>query len=336
MIISRAPLRLPLGGGGVDLPEYYSKRGAFWLSGAINRHIYIIFHSRSIYSGVKLKYSKVEEVENISQIEHPIFRTVLQKYGIRSNVEITSIADVAAGTGLGSSSTFTVALLNAIHSHNKKSVSLHDLAEEAFDIEVNQLNLGAGKQDMYSATLGDIRAYTADKKGNVSVERLNLDAETTQQVEQNLLLFFTGKTRKTGALLYEQNQKIKNKDPVALQAMDALKAIALRTKKELLAKNVDELGPLLDQHWAIKKVAFPSISTPQIDAWYALAKKNGATGGKISGAGAGGFLILYSPTPEKQKNLRKALTAAGLIEMRYLFDPVGVKTLFNIEGTEWY
>ncbi|HLC92850.1 MAG TPA: galactokinase [archaeon] len=326
---------MPLGGGGTDLPAYYTRYGGHWLSAGINRHMYIVLHGRSIEPAIKLKYSKIEETNSVDKIEHGIFRSALKRYGIKDHLELTSIADVGAGTGLGSSGSFTVALLAALHAYQSKECSPSSLAEEAFEIEMSDLNLPVGKQDQYAAAFGGIRSYTAGKDGKIEAKDLGLDGETVLGLESNLLLFFTNYTRSSIQVLDQQGKKIAANQDKAADAMHQIKEIGKRTQNALERGDIDQLGPLLDEHWKLKRGISDKMSNDSIDKWYSLALKNGATGGKIVGAGGGGFFMFYCPSgPKNQEKLRSALANAGLSEMRYKFDFSGATTLLNLEGDE--
>lgn len=329
MIVSQAPLRLPLGGGGTDLPEYYSKHKGFLISAAIDRHIYSIFHNRSIEETIKLKYSKIEIVKKVNQIEHGIIRECFKKYKIADSTELTSVADVGAGTGLGSSGAFTVSLLNALHAFKGNSVSPSKLAEEAFEIERKKLRLSVGKQDQYASAFGGIIELNISKNGKVQVSKLKISKEDLLKLQKNTLLFFTHYARTSNEILSEQAKKIISESD-KMDAMHVLKQIGFQSKKCLLNGELNEFGKLLHEHWLIKKSITSKMSNYELDYYYDWALRNGALGGKIIGAGGGGFFMFYCP--ENQNRLKKALVSKGLKEMKFSFEPNGAKILLNTKS----
>ena len=327
MILSRAPTRITLGGGGTDLESYYSKYGGFLIAGAINKYCTILANPR-FYTDIRLSYSKTEIRKRVSEIEHRIFRTALQLTNINESIELHSTADVPAGSGLGSSSSFTVALLNALHAYKRQFITQRQVAEEACHIEIDILGEPIGKQDQYMAAFGGLSCLTFEKNGDVFIEPLRVDAEVYDQLENNLILFFTGTERSASEILLDQDAKSKNNDPAIVENLHHIKEIGLETRKCLENGQVDILGELFHNHWETKKKRSPDISNPIIDECYETAIKNGALGGKLIGAGGGGFLMFYCKNGEKHKVV-ESIQKMGLKWERFHFDFDGAKILVN-------
>ena len=327
MILSRAPTRITLGGGGTDLQSYYSKYGGFLIGGAINKYCTILASPR-FYTDIRLSYSKTELKKNVKDIEHRIFRAALQMTDINESIELHSTSDVPAGCGLGTSSSFTVALLNGLHAYQKKFVTQQQLAEEACHVEIDVLGEPIGKQDQYMAAFGGLTCLTFEKNGTVMVEPLHVAAQIHDQLENNLILFFTGIERSASEILNEQDTKSKNEDPAMVENLHQIKEIGLETRKYLENGQVDMLGELFNTHWETKKKRSKNISNPMIDECYELAIKNGALGGKLIGAGGGGFLMFYCKNGEKHKVV-EAIEKMGLKWERFHFDFDGAKILIN-------
>ena len=324
MIIARSPLRITLGGGGTDLPSYYEQREGFLISAAIDKYVYITLH-KTFEKEILLKYSKFEKVNTVDEIQHPIIREALKMLEINeTNLEICSMADIPAGTGLGSSSTFTTALLRALHSMQGNIVSTRTLAEEACEIEMNRLKQPIGKQDQYIAAYGGITCMNFHKDGYVWVDPLNISKETLYNLEDNLILFFTGFSRSAGSILKEQDDKSKNKDSDMIKNLDFVKDLGYQSKAAFERGDLDTFADIMNVHWEHKKKRSGGMSNPQIDEWYEYAMKNGAMGGKMIGAGGGGFLLFY--TKEKVR-LRDAMKNTGMTEVRFRFEPEGAKVL---------
>ena len=324
MIITRSPLRITLGGGGTDLESYYSKHGGFLISAAIDKYVYITVNKPFIPEFF-LKYSRIENTKDIDSIEHPIIRESLKE--INPNIkqlEITSIANIPAGTGLGSSGSFTTALLKALNHYENNILSKSELAEQACKIEIEKLKEPIGKQDQYIAAHGGITCFEFCKNGEVKVSPLKISKETLHDLEDNLLLFFTGYSRSASAILKDQNDKSKSSDEDMISNLHFVKELGLKSKEALENGDLKKFGELMNVHWEHKKKRSGNMSNPKIDEWYNLALQNGAIGGKLIGAGGGGFLMFY--TEEKSK-LRKALTEAGLDEVRFKFDFEGTKII---------
>jgi D-glycero-alpha-D-manno-heptose-7-phosphate kinase len=328
MIITRSPLRLSLGGGGTDLSSYYSRYGGFLIAAAIDKYIYITLH-KTFDNHIIIKYSKMETANSLEEINHPIIRESLRFLNIKdTNLEISSIANIPAGTGLGSSGSFTTALLKALHAHKKSIVHPRDIAEQACHIEIDILKEPIGKQDQYIAAYGGITCFTFDKDGKVHAEPLKISNETLYNLEDNLLLFFTGYSRKASSILKEQDEKSKGEDKSMIDNLHFIKDLGLRTKKVLEEGNVEDFGSLMNEHWEHKKKRSSSMSNPDINNWYDLAMKNGAIGGKLIGAGGGGFLMFYADDKPK---LRHTMLQAGLKEVRFKFDFEGTKVFLQYE-----
>ena len=327
MILSKAPTRITLGGGGTDLKSYYSKYGGFLIAGAINKYCTILANRR-FYDSIRLSYSQMEIRNSVADVEHRIFRAVLDLVGIQKGIELHSTADIPASCGLGTSSSFTVALLNALHAYNKDFVTHKQLAEEACHIEIEILGEPIGKQDQYMAAFGGLTCLTFDKNGDVIVEPLRISSEALDQLEGNILMFFTGKERSASEILSEQDKKCNEDDPEMTRNLHQIKEIGLDTRKYLEGGHVDMLGELLHSHWEIKKNRSRNISDPFVDECYEIARKNGAAGGKLIGAGGGGFLMFYCENNHKPQ-LIEAMQEMGLKWERFHFDFDGSKIMVN-------
>lgn len=329
MIISRAPVRISLGGGGTDLKSYYSKYGGFLIAGAIDKYLFICANKR-FYNSIRLSYSQTEIVDSFPEIKHAIFREALQYVKPNNGgIELVSIGDVPANCGLGSSSSFTVALLNALHAYNREYISQKQLAEEACMIEIEKLGAPIGKQDQYISAFGGITAMTFEKDGTILVEPIKMQEEVRDELERNILLFYTGIERSASDILKDQNEKSKKDDSAVLDSLHQIKKIGYETKKTFETGNLDKFGELLDVHWNNKKQLSKNISNPFIDSCYETALKNGALGGKIMGAGGGGFFMFYAP--ENHKALTRAMKQKGLNPMKFRFDFDGAKILVNMK-----
>ena len=326
MIITRSPLRISLGGGGTDLPSYYRQHGGFVVSAAINRYVYITIH-QAFRPYIMLKYSKLEEVESVDQIVHPIIREALKRLQIPGpHLEIVSISDIPAGTGLGSSGSFTTALLRALHTLKNDFVPPQELAEEACEIEIGRLAAPIGKQDQYIAACGGITCFQFLPDEGVTVEPLKMSPEALANLEDNLLLFFTGYTRSASDLLHDQDARTRHNDSEMLANLHFVKQLGMESRDALQAGDLRRFAELMHCHWLRKKNRSPGMSNPEIDELYELGRKNGALGGKFIGAGGGGFLLFYA---ENKTQLRRALREAGLREVRVQFDFAGTSVLAN-------
>ena len=326
MIITRSPLRVSLGGGGTDLPSYYQEHEGFLIAGAIDRYVYVTV-MRPFTEGIFLKYSQLEQAKQITEVEHPIIRECLRLLNFKTpQIEITTLADIPSGTGLGSSGSFTTALIKALYTHRKKHLHQEELAEIACDIELNKLNEPIGKQDQYIAALGGITCFTFQKDGRVVATPLDLDLSTIHDLEDNLLLFFTGYSRSASGILKDQNDRSQKKEREMIDNLNYVKDLGYRSKKYLESGDTNAFGRLMDEHWEHKKKRTSGMTNPQIDRWYQIAKDNGAIGGKLVGAGGGGFLMFMA---KDRSLLRKAMTGAGLEEVRFKFDFEGTKIVMT-------
>ena len=324
MIITRSPLRISLGGGGTDLPSYYKKHSGFLIAAAIDKYVYITLH-QTFQPGLIIKYSKMEQVEEIDQVQHPIVREALRMAGISNpRLEITSMADIPAGTGLGSSGSFTTALLKALHTYKKNIVHPQALAEQACQIEIEQLKEPVGKQDQYIAAYGGLTCFQFLPNGHVEAAPLKIDSETLYNLEDNLLLFFTGYSRSAGSILKEQDDKSKQSNKEMTDNLHFVKELGYQSLEALEVGDLQKFGELMNVHWEHKKKRSGGMSNGDIDNWYAM--ENGALGGKLIGAGGGGFLMFYA---NDKTRLRRALTQAGLREVRFRFDFEGTKVVIQ-------
>jgi D-glycero-alpha-D-manno-heptose-7-phosphate kinase len=328
MILARAPMRITLGGGGTDLPSYYSKYGGFVLSAAIDKYLYIYVNRPKADGLIRVKYSRYEEVADPDQVQHDLVRPALKLLGINNNVEIVSMADVPAGTGLGSSSTYMVCLLTALYELKRERVPTQAIAEFACKIEMEMAGHPVGKQDQYLAAFGGITCLDIKPDGKVQVSPLNISLTTAEDLRSRVLLFFTGISRNANGILKEQKQDTEKNDVTVIDSLHRTKEMGLRVKKALLKGDVEAFGHILHEHWENKKRRSSAISNPNIDRWYNIARKAGASGGKVIGAGGGGFLMLYCPLRKKEA-VRKSMTSEGLEEMPFNFDFQGAKVLVN-------
>src|SRR2546425_7577862 len=326
MIITRSPLRITLGGGGTDLPSYYRQHGGFLIAAAIDKYVYVTV-MRPFVEGIFLKYSKLENVETIDEVQHPIIREAIQMLGFKTpQIEITTLADIPARTGLGSSGSFSTALLKALYAHRRRLLHASELAELACEIEINRLGEPIGKQDQYAAAYGGVTCFRFNPDDSVHACPLKARMDGLFELEDNLLLFFTGFSRSAGAILQDQKQRTEQSDAAMLENLHFVKDLGFRSLQALENGNTNLFGELLHEHWEHKKRRSNGMSNPQIDEWYDLGKKNGAIGGKLVGAGGGGFLLFYS---EDHRRLRDAMAKAGLEEVRFRFDFEGTKVLFG-------
>ena len=324
MIISRSPLRISLGGGGTDLPSYYQENGGFLVAAAINQYVYVTVQ-HTFAEQMLIRYSKIEQVKHYSEIKHPIIHQALKLMKIEeANVEITSMADIPAGTGLGSSGSFTTALLKSLYKFRKDIIQPKELAELACHIELDLLKEPIGKQDQYIAAFGGVTAFEFEKNGNVKVRAVRLDDGLIHALEDNLLMFSTGITRSASELLKVQDDKSKGKDLEMINNLNYIKDIGYRSLEALESGNLVRFGELMNEHWQHKKKRSHQMSNSNIDAWYEAALQNGAIGGKLIGAGGGGFLMFYT---EKPAQLRAAMRGLGLYELRFQLDFEGTKVL---------
>lgn len=323
MIISRTPLRISFAGGGSDLKEFYKREAGAVFSTAINKYVYITVNQK-FDENIRIKYSETEHVARVDEIKHPLFRETMKYTGVKTGVEITSLADVPTrGSGLGSSSSFTVGLLNALYSYSGKNADAEKLAKEACKIEIDILKEPIGMQDQYIAAYGGLRLIHFNSDENVKVEEVKIHKDTKKKFEENLMLFYTGVSRKASAVLEEQKKNTLKKDK--FENLEKMRDLAFEMVDVVREGNLDMFGKLLHRGWEYKKKMALGIATPYIDSIYEKALKAGAIGGKITGAGGGGFLLLYVPI-EKQGSVRNALE--GLKELKFGFEPQGSKIIF--------
>ncbi|MBU0530015.1 galactokinase [bacterium] len=327
MIITRTPFRITLGGGGTDLPSYYEKYGGFIFSFALDKYMFITVKRPFADHLIRLKYNISETVEKLSELKHDIARECLTKLNITNSIDVVSMADIPAGSGLGSSSSYTVGLLNALHTMKREYIPLKELAEEACDIEMYQLNKPMGKQDQYLATFGGFTVLEIAKDGNVNVKRANINDSTIEGLNRNLLSFYTGVQRKNVGILARQSKSTESNEKQVLESLHYIKESGYKILNIVESGNITELGHMFDEHWKYKKCLAKGISNPRFDEIYETAKKNGALGGKITGAGGGGFFLFYCE--DNHSKLRKAMKDIGLKEMRFNFDYEGTKVLVN-------
>jgi D-glycero-alpha-D-manno-heptose-7-phosphate kinase len=328
MIVSRAPVRFSLGGGGTDLVPYASKHGGFVVSAAIDKYVYVCANKR-FYPDVRLAYSKTEIVSDVRRIEHPIFREALTMTGIDQGIELVSIADLPANTGLGSSSAFTVALLNALHAYKREFVSSRQLAEEACHLEIDVLREPVGKQDQYIAAFGNVTAFTFEPDGSVHVEPVPARDEVLDELESNLLIVWSGIERPARIVLSEQGERLKDEEEDVVARMHRIKALGHDVYRLLVDGDVDRYGEILHEHWLQKRRLASKMTDDVIDEHYESARKAGAIGGKLMGAGGGGFFMLYV-RPADRRQVVEAMQARGLRVLRFRFDNDGARIVANV------
>lgn len=328
MIISKTPLRITLGGGATDLPFYYKKKGGFVISAAIQKHVYILVSQRYEKS-IRASYSKTEICKSARDIQHPLIRESLKLTGIKDHLELISFADLPTQSGLGSSGSFTVGLLNALWNFVKKDILTKQLAEAACHIEMDLLKEPSGKQDQYIATYGNLQCFTIGKNGSVKVSPLKISEYGREVLEHNLLIFDTGIKRTASDVISDQ-KKTMHKKYANFEYLDKIKKIGFAIRKCLENDNIDEFGRLMDLHWNEKKKTSKKISNSLIDKYYSKAKKLGAVGGKIIGAGGGGFLMFYVNNNESKRKIRKKFLSLNLMEVKFPFEKEGTKIILNL------
>ncbi len=315
-----------MGGGGTDLPSYYRQHGGFLIAAAIDKYVYVTV-TRPFTEGVYLKYSELEHVKSIDEVRHRIIREALRLQNLRTpQIEITTLADIPAGTGLGSSGSFTTALLKALYAHRRLLIHPQELAELACHIEIDKLGEPIGKQDQYIASYGGLTCFTFNKDDSVTAEPLKVSMDTLFDLEDHILLFFTGYSRNAGSILEDQDKRTRTSDGEMLKNLHFVKELGLLSKNALEKGDTARFGELMHEHWEHKKRRSGGMSNPVIDEWYELGMKNGALGGKVVGAGGGGFLMFYAADRNK---LRHAMAGAGLEEVRFGFDFEGTKVVLS-------
>jgi D-glycero-alpha-D-manno-heptose-7-phosphate kinase len=326
MIISRSPLRISLGGGGTDLPSYYLNHGGFLIAAAINKYVYVTVN-RPFKEGIYLKYSNMEHVELVASVTHPIIREALDELKLRTpQIEITTVADIPSGTGLGSSGSFTTGLLKALYTHYHRNIQPAELAELACKIEIQKLKEPIGKQDQYISAFGGITTFNFNRDGSVKAEPLHISTDTLHNLEDNLLLFFTGISRSASSILSDQNEKSQANNSEMIENLHLVKDLGLRSRDALLAGDTILFGELMHEHWLHKRSRSVGISSDFINHAYNEAMTNGAVGGKLVGAGGGGFLMFYAKDKTK---LRAAMRELKLEEVRFQFDFEGTKVILS-------
>jgi len=327
MIITRTPFRITLGGGGTDLPSYYSKYGGFIFAAGINKYMYINLN-RPFDELIRVKYSKSETVKNRNEVKHDIAREAMKMLDIERAIEIVSIADLPAGTGLGSSSCYAVGILNALHTFKRKYISLYDLAEEACKLEIDILKAPVGKQDQYMAAFGGLTILNIGKDGKVKVREAQIINSTIEDLNRNLLMFYTNISRSAHKILSEQCKGAREEKKNVVENMHYIKEIGYKILEAVENNNLTDVGLLFDKHWQYKKKISSKMSNPRFDEIYEIAKKNGALGGKICGAGGGGFFVFY--VENNHGKFIKKMQELNLQPMKYRFDFEGTKVLVNL------
>jgi D-glycero-alpha-D-manno-heptose-7-phosphate kinase len=328
VILARAPLRVPLGGGGTDLPSYYSRFGGFFIGAAIDKYVYVTVNRPASDDRIRLRYSRSEEVDHVHELEHDLVRASLQELGLTNNLEIASMADVPAGTGMGSSGSYLVALLMALHTLKRDHQPKWELAEEACRVEIDLAGHSVGKQDQYVAVWGGMNSYEVECNGDVTVRALKIPSYALEDLEHCLLLFNTGDTRRSDHILSQQRKDTEAGNNAVVDSLHRTKELGIRIKESLEAGDLVSFGRLLDEHWQNKKKRSTQISDPRIDRIYQVARESGALGGKLMGAGGGGFLMLLADNGN-QRRVREVVAAEGIRQMPFKFDLEGAKTLLD-------
>ncbi len=332
MIITRTPFRITLGGGGTDLSSYYSRYGGFIFAAGIAKYMYIDVNQP--FDGlVRVKYSQSETVETVGEIRHDIAREALKMMGIDRGIEVVSIADIPAGTGLGSSSCYTVGLLNALHTFKSDHIGLSELAEEACRLEIDILGGPLGKQDQYLAAYGGLTVLEIGRDGTVQVRNARVSEDAIDELNRNLLVFYTDTTHSSSAILVDQRSGVEQDDRKIVGSMHRIKEIGYQILEAVESSNLSEVGRLFDEHWKYKKTLSAKMTNPRFDDIYRIARESGALGGKISGAGGGGFFVFY--VEEKHRRFKDRMQELGLRPMRYRFDFEGSKVLVNFRDASF-
>ncbi len=326
MIICRSPLRISLGGGGTDLPSYYEKHGGFVVSAAINRYVYVTINE-AFRPVILLKYSKLEEVETVAEINHPMIREAMKLVGHAGPIDLANLADIPAGTGMGSSGSFATALLLALHTFRKEYISPKELAEQAYHLEHDIICQPVGKQDQYISAIGGITEVVFNQDGSTSFRPLCLSVDTQAALEDNLLLFFTGYARSASGVLEDQDKKSRQDNEEMIKNLHVTKELGVESALALEKGNLKYFAELMSTHWRIKRKRSEGMSNGHIDELYQLGMDNGALGGKLVGAGAGGFLMFYA---EDKSRLRSAMHAAKLKEIHMRFDFEGTQVMVHL------
>lgn len=328
MIVTRTPFRITLGGGGTDLLSYYSKYGGFIFAAGINKYMYINVNRPVVDELVRVKYTKSETVSHRDELEHELARHSMALMGIEKALEISSMADLPAGTGLGSSSCYTVGLLNALHTLKRQYVSLEDLAEKACRVEIEMAGKPIGKQDQYMAAFGGLTVLDISIDGKVSVRSAKVSEDTLEELNKNMMMFYTGVSRSADIILEEQSAGVKEDKKNVVENMHYIKELGYKILEAAETGNLSDIGLLFDKHWRYKKQISNKMSNSQFDKIYDLAKASGALGGKISGAGGGGFFLFY--VEKNHPQFAKKMNELGLKQMKYRFDFEGTKVVANM------
>lgn len=323
MIITRTPLRISIGGGGTDLPSYYRQFGGALISAAIDKYVFVGIN-KTFSPGYLVKYSQYEQVRSIDEIRHPIVREALRLHDLPDSLEIISLADIPAGTGLGSSSTFTVGLVRALYAFQRRHVTAEDVAREACRIEIDILGQTIGKQDQYIASCGGLSCFEFLPDDSVRISHLNVTPQTLSDLEENLLLFFTGYARAATDILADQVKRTTGGDDAMIENLHFVKELGLRIKDTLEKGDTEKFALLMHEHWLTKQRRSKNMSSSDIDRWYEVGRDAGAIGGKMVGAGGGGFLLFYT---RDRTRLRAAMAGEGLTEVPFRFDFDGSVTL---------
>jgi len=329
MILSKTPLRMSFVGGGSDMPSFYREEQGAVLSTSVDKYMYIAVNKK-FDGSIRLSYSRTEEVREIMQLEHPLVREALNLVGINGGIEIASMADIPSkGSGLGSSSSYTVGLLNALYAFKNQYASKDRLAMEACDIEINRCGEPIGKQDQYAAAFGGLNLIRFNPDESVSVDPIICAPEIIKKIEESTLVFFTGRTRSASAVLQSQSEAMKIENRRIL--MRRMVELAFELKKELESGDVDNFGSILNENWQLKSQLTSGITDPQIDEWYRQGIQAGAAGGKLLGAGNGGFIMFFAP-PQNHQRIKDAL--GGLRPIKFGFDRTGAQIVFYGHGKE--
>lgn len=326
--MTRTPFRLQLGGGSTDLPAYYKAHGGFIFSVAINLYLYVAVNRPPVDDLIRLKYKDSEEVSHVYELKHRIARAALERLGVGKMVEIASLADVPAGTGLGSSGGYLVGFLNALHTLKGENISPENLAEEAFDIAHNDLNLPDGKQDFYATAMGDFCALEISPDGKVETKRPNISQSTRDLFEKRLLLFYSGIKRMSEDILNEQQLSVREGNETVIELKHETKRIGREILSAFENGNLDQYGKLLHEHWELKKRMANGMTSPLFDALYKDSRKNGALGGKIVGAGGGGFFMVFCEDGAQAK-IKNIYQEAGFREVSFKIDTTGTQVVLN-------
>ena len=325
MFIAKSPLRLSLGGGGTDLPSYYRKRGGYLIAGAINKYVYTSI-IKSFDKGIFLKYSDYEKVDSLSKIKHKLFKEILIMENLKRpyQIELTTLADIPAGTGLGSSGAFLVSAIKAVKTFQNEHKSNTEIAELACKVEIERLNLPVGKQDQYISAIGGLCEFTFNKDDSVEFKRLPISNINLNLIKDSMLLFYTGHKRSSSKILFTQNKKTIDEDSSIIASLDSIKEMAINSRNLLINGDLNQYGLLLQDHWKEKLKRSPDMCPKEIQNYISLGLKNGALGAKLIGAGGGGFIMFIC---NDKHQLRKKLTQAGLQELSFDFDSLGVQII---------